>query len=145
MCLQNPLIQSVLVLPVVILWQVRLSIRRKLTLAGLFGLTIFIVLCSILRLVIVLKTVVGTYMDNTWLFLWNKIELDTGKYAHTHIHSQADNLIAIVVACLGSFRILYTSRRDRKIQVSPIQESPQPVQFNTMASRTWSPWFNAKL
>jgi hypothetical protein len=68
-----------LIIPFTILWKVRVSWRKKIVLAGIFSLTIFIVVCTILRVVLVQQKSVNGAIDVSWLFLWNKVELDTGK------------------------------------------------------------------
>ncbi|KAF2274028.1 uncharacterized protein EI97DRAFT_382156, partial [Westerdykella ornata] len=88
---------AILVIPFTILWQVRLSMRRKLALGSLFAITLFVILCAILRMTVVEHSAINGQMDVTWLYLWYKIELDT----------------AIVVASLASFRALFTSGSSR--------------------------------
>ncbi|KAF1941000.1 hypothetical protein EJ02DRAFT_423457 [Clathrospora elynae] len=112
---------AILSIPLTILWQVRISMRRKLALAGIFALILFIVLCVILRVVIVEKTAVGSYMDVTWLYLWHKIELD----------------VAIIVACLASFRALYTSQRNQSLPTYALNATPRSNDYTPPGNRSW--------
>ncbi len=76
-CLADALL--VLSLPLCLLWQVKLPLRRKITPVIIFSLTLIVALYAILRVVIVEKTAVDSFVDITWMFLWSKIELDVGK------------------------------------------------------------------
>ncbi|CAD6588374.1 MAG: hypothetical protein ASARMPRED_003539 [Alectoria sarmentosa] len=73
-----------------LLWNASIEIRKKLALTGIFSLTIFIIGVAIIRVVL---TTSGSGLDLTWLLLWSGLEMT----------------VAILVACLASFRILYTS------------------------------------
>lgn len=84
-----------------LLWNALIEVRKKLALTGIFSLTIFVISVSIARVVL---TTSGPRLDLTWLLLWSGLEMT----------------VAIIVACLGSFRILYTSsersRRSARIE-----------------------------
>jgi len=80
----------IITIPVVLLWNVRISLRQKLALLGLFSLTMLTMATSIIRV-----AVVGgnshQQVDITWLYFWTNIEM----------------FVSIIVACLGSFRQLF--------------------------------------
>jgi len=76
-------------IPILILWPVQISLRRKLVLYGIFILTIFVMIISIIRVALV--TTKNTNADITWLFLWSGVEMS----------------VSIIVSCLASFRQLF--------------------------------------
>ncbi|KAL2192380.1 hypothetical protein P885DRAFT_47832 [Corynascus similis CBS 632.67] len=76
----------ILFLPVVILWQVRLTIRKKLVLAAIFSLTLVTVAVTIIRGSIHEGKVAtdGSQTQNiAWAWFWLSIEFITGKPAAT--------------------------------------------------------------
>lgn len=73
-----------------LLWNASIDVRKKLALTGIFSLTVFIISVSIIRVVL---TTSEPGLDLTWLLLWSGLEIT----------------VAIIVACLASFRILYIS------------------------------------
>ncbi|KAF2832686.1 hypothetical protein CC86DRAFT_401435 [Ophiobolus disseminans] len=106
---------AILTIPFTILWQVRLDFRRKFGLGALFALTVSIILCVITRTIIVQMTAVGPYVDIMSVYLWYKIELDT----------------AIIVACLASYRALFTTQRPhRPLLYSSHGSSAKPLRNN---------------
>ncbi|KAH7082813.1 hypothetical protein BKA63DRAFT_598912 [Paraphoma chrysanthemicola] len=112
----------ILIIPFTILWQVRLDVRRKLALGALFALTVLIIVCAISRTIVVTETASGPYLDVTWLYLWYKVELD----------------LAIVVACLASFRALFTSQRNRQLPNYPAQQVASPTpRFRSNDDTLW--------
>ena len=62
------------------LWDVRMPLKRKLALMGIFSLTILIIIISIVRVTVVY--VPGETADVSWLYLWSNIELHVGKKCH---------------------------------------------------------------
>ena len=58
-----------------ILWNVRISMRQKLALGGIFGLTVLIIIAAILR---VSFTTNKNRVDASWLYFWNALELTIG-------------------------------------------------------------------
>jgi hypothetical protein len=130
----------VLIIPFTILWQVRLDMRRKLALGALFALTLLIIVCAITRTVVVTNTAIGPYIDITWLYLWYKIELDLGMCSSQNCFEQSPyRILAIVVACLASFRALFTSQKNRQLPKYPLQQlqSPNP-RFGSNDDTDWS-------
>ncbi|TGO57942.1 hypothetical protein BCON_0060g00160 [Botryotinia convoluta] len=89
----------ILVIPISMLWTVRLSRKRKLALAGIFSLVIITIIFSIVR-----QSVVSSYshqFEESWLYTWSLVE----------------QTVAIVIACLASFRSLFARN-------SPAQPTP---------------------
>lgn len=60
------------------LWRVQLSFRRKLGLAGIFSLTVFIMIIAIVRVAIVYDDD-RAQADGAWLYTWSMIEQTVGK------------------------------------------------------------------
>ncbi|KAL1961853.1 hypothetical protein VTN77DRAFT_977 [Rasamsonia byssochlamydoides] len=80
-----------------VLWRVRIDWPRKLALIGLSLLTTFIITIALIRMALGIQG--SGVLDPTWLTAWNGVEI----------------CVAIIVACLASFRTLYTmSKRSRK-------------------------------
>ena len=61
------------------LWKVRLSIRKKCALGGIFSVTVIIMVFAIIRVVMV-----GSYSeqpDLSWFYLWSSIEQAVCKFS----------------------------------------------------------------
>ena len=70
--------RPVILVPVNLLRKVRLSVRKKLALGGLFSITVIIMVFAIIRVV-----VVSSYShrpDQTWLYLWSGVEQAVCKF-----------------------------------------------------------------
>ncbi|KAK4152727.1 hypothetical protein C8A00DRAFT_15996 [Chaetomidium leptoderma] len=73
----------ILCLPVAILWQVRISMRKKLVLGVIFSLTLFTVAVTIIRATIQTGRVAedGSQSQNlTWVWFWLSIEFISGRF-----------------------------------------------------------------
>jgi len=66
----------VLVLPINLLWKVKISLRQKLTLGALLSLTVFTVAVAIARIILVLDVIAE--LDVTWLNTLSVVEQDVG-------------------------------------------------------------------
>ncbi|KAL8889133.1 MAG: hypothetical protein Q9192_006063 [Flavoplaca navasiana] len=86
----------VIFVPVNLLRKVRLSVRKKLALGGLFSITVIIMVFAIIRVVVVSSY--SHQLDQTWLYLWSGVE----------------QAVSIVVACLASFPALFKSSEREK-------------------------------
>ena len=62
----------VILVPVNLLWKVRLSIRKKFALGGIFSITVIIMIFAIVRVVVVSSR--SQQPDQTWLYMWSFIE-----------------------------------------------------------------------
>ncbi|KAL8915919.1 MAG: hypothetical protein Q9172_006562 [Xanthocarpia lactea] len=80
----------IITIPVSLLWKVKMPLGQKLALMGIFSLTIFVMLISIIR-VAVTKTSATRQADQTWLFIWANVEMG----------------VAIIISCIASFRQLF--------------------------------------
>lgn len=112
-----------MLVPVNLLWKVRLSIRKKLALGGIFSVTVIIMVFAIVRVIVISSY--SPQPDQSWLYMWSSVEqavcksilsqlletapVDDGEPgSHSTIHT------AIMVACLASFPSLFgNSERDR--------------------------------
>ncbi|KAF7512469.1 hypothetical protein GJ744_001404 [Endocarpon pusillum] len=62
----------IITVPANLLWKVRISLRSKIALAGIFSLTVFVMIFAIVRVVTIRSH--STQMDPTWMFMWNFVE-----------------------------------------------------------------------
>lgn len=95
---------AVMTIPLNILWRSRIPLRQSIALGAVFSLVLVTVTFSIVRAA--LSTVgVTKQMDSPWVLVW----------------SCAEASIAIIVACIGSFRMLFVQNRreDREQRRGP--------------------------
>ncbi|KAF1953537.1 hypothetical protein CC80DRAFT_537415 [Byssothecium circinans] len=89
----------IMALPISILWNVRISIRQRFALAGVFALVLITMVISIVRVAVVTgeasNNVTNKQVESTWLYIWNFTE----------------TFVALLVACLGSFRALFSGHQ----------------------------------
>jgi hypothetical protein len=64
-------------IPIIMLWNVRISLRKKLALIGIFSLTVIVIVFAIVRVAVV--TSYTKQSDVTWLYVWSNIEMSVGK------------------------------------------------------------------
>jgi hypothetical protein len=64
-------------IPIIMLWNVRISLRKKLALIGIFSLTVIVIVFAIVRVAVV--TSYTKQSDITWLYVWSNIEMSVGK------------------------------------------------------------------
>ncbi|RYP77926.1 hypothetical protein DL769_003299 [Monosporascus sp. CRB-8-3] len=83
----------VLSTPILILWNVQIPWRKKLILFGIFSLTVFIMIVAIVRVTIVINPGELRNASIDWLYTWSNVEM----------------AVAIIIACLASFRQLFVS------------------------------------
>ncbi|APA11372.1 hypothetical protein sscle_07g061420 [Sclerotinia sclerotiorum 1980 UF-70] len=81
----------IMAIPFCILWTVRLSQKRKLAFAGIFSLAVITMIFAIVRVAVNIGSPHSTLFDQSWLYTWSLIE----------------QTVAIIVACLASFRSLF--------------------------------------
>jgi len=101
----------ILSIPIMMLWKVRIPLKKKLALFAIFSAIIVVVVVSIIRVTIVNS--VDTNVDISWLYLWSNIEMGT----------------SIIIACVASFRQLFVQTKNEQIRVK------QPTSAQTSA---WS-------
>ncbi|KAF2868656.1 hypothetical protein BDV95DRAFT_609569 [Massariosphaeria phaeospora] len=103
-------------IPVNIVWRTTLTLRQRLGLMGVFSLVLVTIVFAIVRAAVTTTTTSGVsnQMDPIWAELWTSLEMN----------------IAIIVACVGSFRTLFT--HDRRTKASRSSKPSKP-------SRTTAP------
>ena len=102
-------------LPISMLWEIQMSLRRKAVLVGIFSLAIITTVFAIIR-----STIVSSLNHRGFIFgiLWNT-ELVRPSLCFKHEKyprgSSCPNicLSAIMVSCLASFRSLFVQQRER--------------------------------
>jgi hypothetical protein len=70
------LIALVLSIPVVTLWDTKISRRHKITLFSIFSATILVMVIAILRVAV--DTSLNSPVNLGWLIFWSFIEINTG-------------------------------------------------------------------
>lgn len=65
-----------MLVPLSLLWNLRIGLRQKLGLAGIFSLTVVIMIQSIIRVAVLGS---GSQFDLTWSWTWGTIELTVGE------------------------------------------------------------------
>ena len=105
--LTNKLVISV---PVLLLWNVRIGIRRKLALGGILSLSVCTMIVSIIK--VAGGANVDGGVDPSWVFLWYVIEA----------------AVAIIVVSFTAFRALFVAHQALKYRI-PV-ENPS----------TWNSW-----
>lgn len=112
----------VVVLPINLLWTVQIHLRKKIALGCIFSLSVFIMVASIVRMAVYNAS--GTN-DTSWLCSWSAIEMAIGSVNLLNPTIPSLILTAIIVACLASFRALFTSTA--KSQRLSHQQKDHPI------------------
>ncbi|CAI7587896.1 unnamed protein product [Penicillium glandicola] len=79
----------ILSIPFLVLWRVRISLRKKLGLLSIFSATIFIMVTAIIRVAVRMNY--DRQINIDWLCFWSFVEVD----------------VAIIVSCVASLRQLF--------------------------------------
>ena len=98
---------AIIAIPTAMLWNFQVNLQKKLALIGLFSLTIIVITFAIIRFAVI-KGGYNFQPDTSWLFLWSSGEM----------------ALAIIVACLASFRQLFVIQ-DKRTHIKPTTNSPQ--------------------
>lgn len=97
---------SVMALPLHLIWGLNMPLKQKLGLIGVFCVGFAIITFSVVRIVVTTRAS-GNSPEVSWLDLWSAIESG----------------VAVIVACLTSFRILLTYRqRETKAPYAGLSE-----------------------
>ena len=76
------------------LWHVRIPLRQKLILIGIFSVTVVVIIIAIIRVAIINPE--NGYIDISWLYVWSSVEVSTcmyppptfsSAYSYTHMHT----------------------------------------------------------
>lgn len=106
---------TVMLIPITMLWGVQMKRGRKAALAGIFSLVVITMIFAIVRTAVVGS--VATHLpDSSWLYMWSAIETSVGKQImHLCYADSSSNTgcVAIIVACLASFRNLFSRENSR--------------------------------
>lgn len=126
------------------LWKVKIRLRQKLALGGIFSVTVVIMVFAIIRVVVVSSF--SQTLDQTWLYTWSSVEQAVCTYPFpprpfslSAIKYILTSQKAIMVACLASFRALFT-----KSKRPPHQQriSDEETKVDSSASSRWLHLFN---
>ncbi|KAK4168300.1 hypothetical protein QBC43DRAFT_310049 [Cladorrhinum sp. PSN259] len=98
----------IILVPVIMIWDLHMPLRKKLAFVGLFSLTLVVMIVAIVRIVKAGK-VQNHAMDPTYLFLWSAIEM----------------CIAIIIACLSAFPQLFVSSSRMRSRKKPTYQPSQ--------------------
>ncbi|KNG86927.1 hypothetical protein ANOM_005366 [Aspergillus nomiae NRRL 13137] len=96
----------ILSIPILILWNTRISLRKKLILFGIFSATILVMAVAIIRVVV--NNSLNSSVDIGWLYFWSFVEMGTG----------------IIIACIASFRQLFVSSQNQHL-FGKVKHTPQ--------------------
>ncbi|KAF2142290.1 uncharacterized protein K452DRAFT_358129 [Aplosporella prunicola CBS 121167] len=111
--------------PIVIFWKVRISLKKKIILSGIFSLVSFTIAVTIVRGSIfggVYKTINENKrmdMNVTWVWFWFYIEYS----------------VSFIIACLVSFRALFARREKRAYENEARQREQAHQEQKTSSSR----------
>ena len=83
-------------IPILLLWKVQISLRRKLALGGILCLSIFMIVIAIIR--ISLGNLAGGQVDAAWVIFW--------------LHMEAS--VAVLVNSVSAFRALFVAAKSSK-------------------------------
>ncbi|KAI9883403.1 MAG: hypothetical protein M1823_004839 [Watsoniomyces obsoletus] len=79
----------IIMLPLNLLWRVRMNRGEKLALGGVFSLTVAVMAVAVVRVCVLNRT--GQHPELTWLALWSAVE----------------SSVAVIVSSLASFKTLF--------------------------------------
>lgn len=99
-----------------ILWNVRISLRQKLALAGIFSLTIITMTFAVVRIAVIstiFRASDNTWVDGSWLYLWSSIESVIGMSLVPPADHIPNPSTAVIISCLVSFRTLFSTQDNR--------------------------------
>ena len=107
---------TVMLIPFTMLWGVQMKRSRKAALAGIFSLVIITMTFAIVRTAVV-GSAKKRVPDSSWLYMWSAIETSVGKLMMMRLfYNETTNdtvSLAIIVACLASFRNLFSRENSR--------------------------------
>ncbi|KAL4883815.1 hypothetical protein BJY04DRAFT_216152 [Aspergillus karnatakaensis] len=111
---------AIISLPITLLWNARITLRRKLILMSILSLAVVIIMVAIIRVAVVASK--DGNSDITWLWMWSFIE----------------GAVANIIVCLASFRQLFVKQNQKRSESgSGSGSAPREAQgngFDTFAS-----------
>lgn len=66
-----------MLLPTIMLWKVRITLRQKLALTGVFSLTVFVMTAAIIRMSMFSEDL--QQYELSWLYTWSVVEMTVGR------------------------------------------------------------------
>ena len=104
--------KPVISIPVLLLWNVQISIRRKLALGGILCLSVCTMIISIIKVAGASTSIGG--VDSSWVLLWYDIEA----------------AVAIIVVSFTAFRALFVAHQAKKYR--------SPAENPSTSRKLWS-------
>lgn len=100
------------------LWNVRIPLKQKLGLIGIFSLTVVVMVFAVIRVVVV--SGYSKQADVTWLYFWTNLEMTIGTGFQKANSLTWQRLMcvqtAVIVSCLAVFKQLFTKHENRHPQ-----------------------------
>jgi hypothetical protein len=116
----------ILSIPIIILWNVNIGLRKKVVLSCIFSATVAIMTVAIIRV-----AVVDSRHQNTeiaWLYFWTFVE----------------NGIAIMIACVASFRQLFVASHEQH-SGPPFEDASRKSSVRALLKPSFkSSWLSSK-
>ncbi|KAL8997934.1 MAG: hypothetical protein Q9169_002927 [Polycauliona sp. 2 TL-2023] len=110
--------RAVIIIPVALLWRVRISLRRKLILMFVLGLSIFTIILSIVRIAGGRQPNGG--VDSAWVNFWLQLEAD----------------VAVMIISITSYRSLFV--KDKSSKDGGNKKSPRYHGSEGYRKKLWS-------
>ncbi|KAF2235505.1 hypothetical protein EV356DRAFT_566389, partial [Viridothelium virens] len=95
-------------IPIIMLWNVKVALRKKVALIALFSLTVIVIGISITRVSVV--PTMSAQADVSWLYFWHNLEVPVSKclvMTNSNLAAAmvlAKTHVALIVSSLASFR-----------------------------------------
>ncbi|CAG8946930.1 unnamed protein product [Penicillium salamii] len=112
----------ILSIPFIVLWNTRISLRKKLVLLGMFSMTVGIMISAIIRVAVGMKY--DRQINIDWLCFWSFVEVD----------------IAIIVSCVPSLRQLFITTQSQ----SSAGKASYPNTYEPMLKKSNDPYSQDK-
>ncbi|MCJ1261250.1 hypothetical protein MMC22_001114, partial [Lobaria immixta] len=103
-------------IPTILLWRVKIALRKKLALASVLCLSIFLIIISIIK--VAAAHTIGTQVDATWVIFW----------------LQAEAAVAVIAVSITMFRSLFLADGSR----NKPQYKPRPSQPPASYRKLWT-------
>lgn len=108
--------EIVISIPTILLWRVKIALRKKLALASVLCLSIFLIIISIIK--VAAAHTIGTQVDATWVIFW----------------LQAEAAVAVIAVSITMFRSLFLADGSR----NKPQYKPRPSQPPASYRKLWT-------
>lgn len=83
--------EVVISIPTILLWRVKIALRKKLAIGSVLCLSVFLIIICIIKLAAI--STIGTQVDTTWVFFWH----------------QAEAAVAVIAVSITIFRSLFVA------------------------------------